>query len=209
MLSTPRCQLPPRRALGARAQLIRQRVVSSPSCLISGAHARGDSQDRPSPSENGASLGRFCFVWDDGFAQFPGHQVAGLWPLWLEDTPAWHSCRGQRLGSWTLSGWTRHRKKWAGVKPAGDGGQGWAAELGWHPHRCLLRVQEAPSAALPVSSSSPLLNERFSGKFLCPDPAAPRGGEGGSTSGRCGAGSLLLPGSLWASLGPPTARDVF
>lgn len=82
---------------GARAQLVRQRVVSSPSCLdlgvlTPGATARTDLL----PRKTGPLLGRFwALCVDDGLRQFPGHQVAGLWPLWLE-TPPWHSCRGQR-----------------------------------------------------------------------------------------------------------------
>lgn len=71
---------------GARAQL-KPGSVWCPVhlALISGCSRRGrSSQDRPSPSENGASWGVSGLCVDDGLRQFPGHQVAGLWPLWLE-----------------------------------------------------------------------------------------------------------------------------
>lgn len=98
----PRCRPPlgdspgPDVPRGTRL-LIGQRVVSSPSCpdlgvVTPGATARTDLLPW---KKTGPLLGCFCTLCaNDGFRQFPGHQVVGLWHLWLE-TPPWNSCRGR------------------------------------------------------------------------------------------------------------------
>lgn len=169
-----------------------------------GAHARGR---QPGPTFSLGKQGLFgalgLCVWDDGARQFPGHQVAGLWPLWLE-TPPWHSCRGSARLPGPVRLDSGHRKKWAGVKPAGDGGDRAGRELTPRTDAysgCKRRFPRSPS--LPPS---PLLNEKHLWEIPSPDSAAPRGAGKVGQSPAVWSGPQAPP-RLWAPLAPPTARD--